>query len=137
MLICKVNSNWLKEGRIPLVSRTPIIVLIYHRMWNHDNDHVHILFKAHPNVEMSKFIDVHKSVSTRLIKREYPDMKKQICKEYFWPRNYYLLTTHIHPMKHLDEKWDVCTTEKCMSLNSNSMLSKSILLLRTEKWFFP
>ncbi len=24
--------------------------------WNHDIDHVHILFKAHPNTEMSKFI---------------------------------------------------------------------------------
>jgi putative transposase len=24
--------------------------------WNHDMDHVHILFKAHPNSELSKFI---------------------------------------------------------------------------------
>nr|WP_276916050.1 transposase [Aneurinibacillus aneurinilyticus] len=26
--------------------------------WDHDKDHVHILFKAHPNTEMSKFINV-------------------------------------------------------------------------------
>ena len=25
--------------------------------WNHDKDHVHILFKAHPNSELSKFIN--------------------------------------------------------------------------------
>ena len=25
--------------------------------WNHDKDHVHILFKAHPNTEISKFIN--------------------------------------------------------------------------------
>ncbi|PNK22783.1 IS200/IS605 family transposase, partial [Bacillus thuringiensis] len=25
--------------------------------WNHDIDHVHILFKAHPNTEMTKFIN--------------------------------------------------------------------------------
>ena len=24
--------------------------------WNHDKDHVHIMFRAHPNTELSKFI---------------------------------------------------------------------------------
>ena len=24
--------------------------------WNHDKDHIHILFRAHPNTEISKFI---------------------------------------------------------------------------------
>jgi putative transposase len=24
--------------------------------WNHDHDHVHVLFKAHPNSEISKFL---------------------------------------------------------------------------------
>jgi len=28
--------------------------------WNHDKDHVHILFKAHPNTEISKFINAYK-----------------------------------------------------------------------------
>ncbi|WP_091261172.1 IS200/IS605 family transposase, partial [Aneurinibacillus thermoaerophilus] len=37
--------------------------------WNHDIDHVHILFKAHPNTEMSKFINAYKSASSRLIKK--------------------------------------------------------------------
>ena len=37
--------------------------------WNHDVDHVHILFKAHPNTEMTKFINAYKSASSRLIKR--------------------------------------------------------------------
>ena len=32
--------------------------------WNHDKDHVHILFKAHPKSEISKFINVHKSAAT-------------------------------------------------------------------------
>ena len=25
--------------------------------WNYDNDHIHILFKGHPNTEISKFIN--------------------------------------------------------------------------------
>jgi putative transposase len=52
--------------------------------WNHDIDHVHILFKAEPNSELSKFINVYKSASSRLIKKEYPHIKKYLWKEYFW-----------------------------------------------------
>lgn len=61
--------------------------------WNHDKDHVHILFKAHPNSELSKFINAYKSASSRLIKKEYPKIKEQLWKEYFWSRSYCLLTT--------------------------------------------
>jgi putative transposase len=37
--------------------------------WNHDKDHIHILFKAHPKSELSKFINAYKSASSRLIKK--------------------------------------------------------------------
>lgn len=39
--------------------------------WNHDEDHVHVLFKAHPNSELSKFINTYKSASSRLIKKNF------------------------------------------------------------------
>lgn len=39
--------------------------------WEHDNDHVHVLFKAHPNRELSKFINAYKSASSRLIKKNF------------------------------------------------------------------
>ena len=61
--------------------------------WNHDKDHIHVLFKAHPNTEISKFINAYKSVSSRLIKKEFQDIKKQLWKEYFWSRSFCLLTT--------------------------------------------
>jgi len=61
--------------------------------WNHDVDHVHILFKAHPNTEMTKFINAYKSASSRLIKKEFPQVKKKLRKEMFWARSFYLLTT--------------------------------------------
>ncbi|WP_459771066.1 IS200/IS605 family transposase, partial [Alkalibacterium sp. s-m-28] len=32
--------------------------------WNEDRDHIHILFKAHPNTELSKFINAYKSASS-------------------------------------------------------------------------
>ena len=61
--------------------------------WNHDKDHIHVLFKAHPNTEISKFINAYKSASSRLIKKEFPIIKKQLWKEYFWSRSYCLITT--------------------------------------------
>ena len=42
--------------------------------WNHDIDHLHVLFKAHPNTELSKFINAYKSASSRLIKKYFPSV---------------------------------------------------------------
>ena len=61
--------------------------------WNHDIDHVHVLFKACPNSNISKFLNSYKSASSRLIKIEYPDIKDKLWKEYFWSRSYCLITT--------------------------------------------
>jgi len=49
--------------------------------WNHDKDHIHILFKAHPNSELSKFINAYKSASSRLIKRDFPHIGKNYGKK--------------------------------------------------------
>ena len=67
--------------------------------WNHDMDHVHILFKAHPNSELSKFINAYKSASSRLIKKHFPQVKRKLWKEYFWSRSYCLLTTGGAPIE--------------------------------------
>lgn len=61
--------------------------------WNEDEDHIHILFKAQPNSELSKFINAYKSASSRLIKKEYPKIRKKLWKEYFWSRSFCLITT--------------------------------------------
>lgn len=61
--------------------------------WNHDKDHVHLLFRAKPNSDLSKMINAYKSASSRRIKNEFPDIRKYLWKEYFWSRSYCLLTT--------------------------------------------
>ena len=61
--------------------------------WNHDMDHIHIIFKAQPKTELSKFINAYKSASSRLIKKEFPDIKKYLWKEMFWSKSFCLLTT--------------------------------------------
>ena len=66
--------------------------------WNHDFDHIHILFKAHPNTELSKFINAYKSASSRLIKKDFPQVRKKLWKEKFWSRSFCLLTTGGSPI---------------------------------------
>lgn len=61
--------------------------------WNHDIDHIHILFKAHPNTEISKFINAYKSASSRLLKKEYPQIRQKLWKEYFWSQSFCLIST--------------------------------------------
>ncbi len=67
--------------------------------WNHDCDHVHILFKAQPNTELSKFINAYKSASSRLIKRDFPEIKQKLWQEAFWSRSFCLLTTGGAPIE--------------------------------------
>lgn len=60
--------------------------------WNQDKNHVHILFKCHPNTEISKFINSYKSASSRLIKKEHPEIRELLYKEMFWSNSYCLIS---------------------------------------------
>lgn len=66
--------------------------------WNHDEDHIHVLFKAHPKTEISKFINAYKSASSRLLKKEYPQIKEKLWKETFWSQSFCLITTGGAPL---------------------------------------
>jgi putative transposase len=61
--------------------------------FNHDKDHVHVLFRAHPNTDISKFINAYKSSTSRMIKKEYPHVKEQLWRSMFWTKSYCLLTS--------------------------------------------
>lgn len=61
--------------------------------WNHDRDHVHVMFTAQPKSPLSKFLNAYKSASSRLIKKEFPIIRKSLWKEYFWTQSFCLLTT--------------------------------------------
>ena len=67
--------------------------------WNHDQDHVHVLFSAHPNSELTKFLNAYKSASSRLIKKEFPEIRQELWKEYFWSRSFCLISTGGAPIE--------------------------------------
>lgn len=62
-------------------------------------DHVHVLFRAQPKSELSKFINAYKSASSRLLKQEFPQIRQKLWKEYFWSRSFCLLTTGGAPIE--------------------------------------
>ncbi|WP_295593539.1 IS200/IS605 family transposase [uncultured Methanobrevibacter sp.] len=60
---------------------------------NWESDHIHILFKASPQTELSKFINAYKSSSSRLIKKEHPEICEFLWKSHFWKTGYFITTT--------------------------------------------
>lgn len=71
--------------------------------WNHDKDHVHVMFRAKPSSELSKFINAYKSASSRLLKKEHPEVREKLWKEAFWSQSYCLLTTGGAPLEVIRE----------------------------------
>ena len=61
--------------------------------WNHDRDHIHVLFRCSPETYFPDFLRSYKSASSRIIKHEFPDIRNSLWKEMFWSPSYYLLTT--------------------------------------------
>lgn len=59
-----------------------------------DDDHVHILFKAKPTTDLSKFINVLKGSSARRIRNEFHDeIKDKLWGDSFWTDSYFLAST--------------------------------------------
>lgn len=88
-------SDYAKEKFVSLGEKYNITLV----EWNYDRDHIHILFKAPPNTELSKFINAYKSASSRLIKKDFPPIRKRLWKEMFWSRSFCLLTTGGSPIE--------------------------------------
>lgn len=62
--------------------------------FNSEADHIHLLLEMHPNIMPSKFINNLKTVSSRLIRKEFEEeLKPYYWKPVLWTRAYCLLTT--------------------------------------------
>lgn len=61
--------------------------------WNHDTDHVHILFGGQSQTEIINFATAYKAASSRLIKKEYARIRESLWKKKFWSESYCLVTS--------------------------------------------
>jgi len=58
-----------------------------------DKDNFHLLFKAKPTLDIPKYLNAIKTISSREIRRKFPKIKKKLWEDTFWSRSYFLATT--------------------------------------------
>ena len=58
-----------------------------------DKDHFHLLFTAKPTLDIPKYINTIKTITSREIRKNYPGIKTMLWKDAFWSRSYFIATT--------------------------------------------
>ena len=76
--------------------------------FNGEDDHIHVLFEDPPQVQLSKLVNNFKTVSSRLIRKEFKEHIDNYFynKPYFWSNSYLVLSTGgatIETIKHYIE----------------------------------
>ena len=61
--------------------------------WEHDYDHIHVVFSARPATELSKFINSYKAASSRMVKKEFPSITRELWTSHFWKTGFFISTT--------------------------------------------
>lgn len=58
------------------------------------DDHIHILIRTKPTLDMTRFINILKGHSSRDIRKKYKDfLKDKLWGDHFWSPSYFLATT--------------------------------------------
>ena len=58
-----------------------------------DMDHIHILFSIPPTIQLSKLINLLKSTTSRILRKEFPHLEKYLWGPAFWSPSYFLATS--------------------------------------------
>jgi len=59
--------------------------------FNGEADHIHLLFGYYPQMQLSKFINNLKTVTSRLIRKDFAEqLSKTYWKPVFWTKSYFL-----------------------------------------------
>jgi len=58
-----------------------------------NQDHVHILFKSKPTLDIPKYINSLKGVSSRYLRKEFEEIKKKLWGKSFWSPSYCLISS--------------------------------------------
>jgi len=58
-----------------------------------DKDYFHMIFKTKPTLNIPKYLNTIKTITSREIRKKFPQVKKKLWNEMFWSRSYFLTTT--------------------------------------------
>ena len=59
---------------------------------NIQQDHVHMLIQMHPDVSVSRMIQLFKGMTSKVIREEFPDLKEFLWGKSFWSDGYFAET---------------------------------------------
>ncbi len=69
-----------------------------------EEDHIHIAFESSPQTQLSKLVNNFKTVSSRLIRKEFKNhLRKYYWKDFFWSPSYCLLSVGGAPIEIIRE----------------------------------
>jgi len=58
-----------------------------------DVDHIHILFSSKPTLQLPNYISSLKSLSSRLLRKQFPQLRRKLWGKSFWSSSYFIATT--------------------------------------------
>ncbi|MEA1905293.1 MAG: IS200/IS605 family transposase [Candidatus Hadarchaeota archaeon] len=58
-----------------------------------DEDHFHMIFKAKPTLDIPRYVNTLKTITSREIQRNFPGVKEKLWRGAFWSPSYFLATT--------------------------------------------
>lgn len=58
-----------------------------------DVDHFHMIFKSKPTLDIPKYMNAIKTITSREIRRNFPEVKNKVGDDVLWSPSYFLATT--------------------------------------------
>ena len=85
-----------------------------------EKDHIHVLFETPPHIQLSKLVNILKTVSSRLIKKDYEEqLKEYYWESAFWSRSYCIISTGWATIKTIEEYIQIQGEKEQNFLNSS------------------
>jgi len=85
-VLCGKIAERLREITVRIAEQFDIEIIEQ----NTDMDHIHIVFSSKPQIQASKFVNSLKGVSSRLLRKEFPELKKMLWSNSFWSQSYFI-----------------------------------------------
>ena len=86
--------------------RQPVILIVAEQLveFGGESDHIHIMLDMHPNIMPSKLVNNLKTVSSRLMRKEFSEhLAKFYWKPVMWSRAYCLISAGGAPIEVLKQ----------------------------------
>lgn len=104
ILVTKYRKPCITENMFQYLKEETVRILGLNNVelieMNYEPDHVHLLFSAPPQVQLSKIINSYKSATSRHLREKYAEhLSTFYWKPYFWNRSYLILSSGGAPIE--------------------------------------